>query len=54
MKKIYLKPEASVFAIKTHRLLSSSNVRMVITGNDIPDVVIEYGGIDEEGEYDPD
>ena len=53
MKKIYLKPQMNIVALKYHQLLSSSNFRMVVTVNDVPDAVIEYGGIDEDGDLDP-
>lgn len=58
MKKEYLKPQMSIVALKPHRLLTGSNkMNMVVGGGvsngTVPEAVINFGGVDEEGTLDP-
>jgi len=54
MKKKYVRPEMTVYKTKSYKLLSASGVNaMQLKGSSGYEDIV-YGGVDEEGEVDPD
>jgi len=53
MKKKYVRPEMTVYQTKSCRLLSGSVNAMQLKGSSGYEDIV-YGGVDEEGEVDPD
>ena len=56
MKKKYIVPRMKVVTFRHSEVLISSGkgVHGVINKHDVPEVVLQYGGVDEDGELDPD
>ena len=52
MKKDYIRPQMNIVALKQQRLLAGSN-KMKVTSSSIsgvPSSIIDYGGVDEDGD----
>ena len=52
MKKDYITPQVIIIALTPHRLLTGSNkMQMTITGgSSVPSAVLDFGGVDEDGD----
>lgn len=58
MKKEYIEPQLKVFVLRTIGLIASSGKgvygSLSPSGEGVSPAILEYGGIDETGELDPD
>lgn len=49
MKKDFIKPQMNIVALEPYRLLTGSN-KMEVSSSSISGSVIDFGGVDEDGE----